>query len=62
MILIDPARVESRLLEDPWIAAATVSRDWPDLVTVHVEERTPAAWVRTGDGWARRAVDGVALP
>ena len=62
MILIDPAKVESRLLDDPWIAKATVSRDWPDLVTVHVEERTPAAWVRAGEGWARRAVDGVALP
>jgi cell division protein FtsQ len=62
MILIDPANVETRLLADPWIAEATVSRDWPDLVTVHVEERTPVAWVRAGEGWARRAVDGVALP
>jgi cell division protein FtsQ len=62
MILIDPGRVESRLLEDPWIAQATVSRDWPDLVTVHVEERFPVAWVRSAEGWARRAVDGVALP
>jgi cell division protein FtsQ len=62
MILIDPAKVENRLLDDPWIAQATVSRDWPDLVTVHVEERTPVAWVRGAEGWARRAVDGVALP
>jgi cell division protein FtsQ len=62
MILIDPAKVESRLLDDPWIAQATVSRDWPDLVTVDVEERTPVAWVRAGEGWARRAVDGVAVP
>jgi cell division protein FtsQ len=62
MILIDPGKVESRLLEDPWISQATVSRDWPDLVTVHVEERLPVAWVRSAEGWARRAVDGVALP
>lgn len=62
MILIDPSKVESRLLEDPWIAEATVSRDWPDLVTVHVVERSPVAWVRSADGWSRRAVDGVALP
>jgi cell division protein FtsQ len=62
MILIDPGKVESRLLEDPWISQATVSRDWPDLVTVHVEERLPVAWVRSAEGWARRAIDGVALP
>lgn len=62
MILIDPGKVENRLLEDPWIAQATVSRDWPDLVTVHVEERFPVAWVRSAEGWARRAVDGEALP
>jgi cell division protein FtsQ len=62
MILIDPGKVEDRLLEDPWIAQATVSRAWPDLVTVHIEERFPVAWVRSSEGWARRAVDGVALP
>lgn len=62
MILIDVARVESLLLEDPWIAEADVRRDWPNTVTVGVVERDPVAWVRTGGGWTRRALDGVALP
>jgi cell division protein FtsQ len=62
MILIDVAKVESQLLRDPWIAEADVRRDWPDTVTVEVVEREPAAWVRTGGGWTRRALDGVALP
>lgn len=62
MILIDPESVERKLSRDPWIAEVTVSRDWPDLITVVVEERVPVAWVRTSDGWARHAVDGVALP
>lgn len=62
MILIDVARVESLLLRDPWIADADVRRDWPDTVTVEIVERDPAAWVRTGGGWTRRALDGVALP
>lgn len=62
MILIDVGQVESLLLQDPWIAAADVRRDWPDTVTVEIIERDPAAWVRTEGGWTRRAVDGVALP
>ena len=62
MILIDAGRVESLLLEDPWIAEADVRRDWPDTVTVEVVERDPVAWVRTGGGWTRRALDGVAVP
>lgn len=62
MILIRSSRVEAALLEDPWVAAATVSLDWPGDVMVAVTERTPAAWVRTEGGWTRRAIDGVALP
>lgn len=62
MILVDPARVERRLSEDPWVAEATVRRLWPNEMTVDVVERTPTAWVHTEGGWTRRAVDGVALP
>lgn len=62
MILVSPSRVEERLLEDPWVAEAAVSRVWPNEVTVEVSERTPTAWVRTEGTWTRRALDGVALP
>lgn len=62
MILVNPSRVEERLLEDPWVAEVAVRRVWPNEVTVEVVERTPTAWVRTEDVWTRRAVDGVALP
>ncbi len=61
MIQIDPGGVEESLLEDPWIAEATVGRRWPNVVTVDIIERTPVAWTLTADGWMRRAVDGVAL-
>ena len=62
MVLIRASRIEEALLEDPWIAQATVELDWPGTVIVRVVERTPVAWVETRGGWARRALDGVALP
>lgn len=62
MVLISISRVETALLEDPWVARASVRLRWPDVVDVEVVERVPTAWVRTEDGWTRRATDGVALP
>lgn len=62
LILIRTETVEAELLEDPWVREANVSLDWPRGVIVAVSERSPLAWVETGDGWYQRAVDGVALP
>jgi cell division protein FtsQ len=62
MILIRSDSVSEALLSDPWIREALVSLDWPGTVLVRIEERTPVAWLETGDGWDRRAVDGIALP
>ena len=62
MFLINASDIESALLTDPWVAEASVDLDWPDGVVVEVVERVPTAWVRTGGGWTRRAIDGVAVP
>lgn len=62
MILIRTGAIESTLLRDPWVERAEVALDWPRRVVVSIVERVPAAWVETSEGWARRAVDGVALP
>ncbi|MDX1468481.1 MAG: FtsQ-type POTRA domain-containing protein [Acidimicrobiia bacterium] len=61
MILIRAGQVVDALEEDPWVAQAQVHLAWPDEVVVRVIERVPVAWVRTADGWFRRAIDGVAL-
>ncbi len=62
MIFVQPGKVEAALLTDPFVGSATVVREWPDRLIVQIEERTALAWVETADGWAHRAVDGVALP
>jgi cell division protein FtsQ len=62
LILIRTGDVVADLETDPWVREAEMTLDWPDRVVVVVRERTPAAWVETAGGWARRAIDGVALP
>lgn len=61
LIEIDPGEVEVLLLADPWVARATVVRDWPDRLVVEVVERVPAGWVEATDGWVRVASDGTVL-
>lgn len=61
MILIRPGEIEKALEADPWVRDAAVELDWPNRVLVRVEERVPTAWVETGGGWGRYAVDGVLL-
>ena len=62
MILLRTGDVVEALEDDPWVAQAQVYLKWPNEVVVRVIERTPVAWVMTADGWARHALDGVALP
>ena len=62
MILLRPPEIEEAIEADPWIVDASVRRSWPNGVIVRVEERVPAAWVQTDEGWARRSIDGHALP
>ncbi len=43
MPLVDLAEVRSRLLDDGWIADASVSRRLPDTLVINIVERQPAA-------------------
>jgi len=44
---LDLVAIRAALEEDPWVAAARVSRQWPDTLVVHIEEEVPIA--RWGD-------------
>jgi cell division protein FtsQ len=53
MIEIDTGRLEERLDALPWVAKATVRRDWPSTMGISLRERVPAAVVTTANGgWA----------
>lgn len=64
LLRLSTAAVKRRLLADPWVASATVSRDFPDTVRIEVVERKAAAvvdgggdrlWVVSTDGrWLSR--------
>jgi cell division protein FtsQ len=51
-----------RLLEeDPWIASATISKELPHKISIHVVERHPASRVQVGSAWLLVATDGTVL-
>lgn len=48
MLSLSPGKVERRLLADPWIVSAEVSRRFPRTVVLTVQERVPVAVVDAG--------------
>ena len=56
---LDAGEVEDRLRADPWVEDATVERDLPGTVIIHVRERVPVVKLLGGTALAG---DGTALP
>jgi cell division protein FtsQ len=46
----------------PWVKHAAVLRLWPAAIQVRIEERTPVAFARAGDGLVLLDATGVVLP
>lgn len=47
LLELDLKQIQERLIEDPWVHAASVRRHWPPALEVQVEEEVPVA--RWGD-------------
>jgi cell division protein FtsQ len=60
-LLLDEGAVERRLLSQPWIASATVSRSLPSTVDIRIEERSAVGVVVRGRGYGLVAGDGTVL-
>ncbi|WP_420613452.1 cell division protein FtsQ/DivIB [Candidatus Spongiisocius sp.] len=61
LVAIRAGTVETDLMEDPRIAAASVKLVFPTRVEVVVRERVDTAWINLGDQWGVLAADGVVL-
>jgi cell division protein FtsQ len=49
LLAFDTARAETRLLEDPWVSSARVTRELPSTLRVELSEREAAAIAILGD-------------
>lgn len=56
-----PARLE-RLLQDPWVASASLQRPRAGEVVITIKERRPVATLQTPEGRFGVAADGTLLP
>lgn len=61
MVPLRTKAVEEALLEDPWVAEATVRKTYPGIVEVSVVERVALAAVQQRASWILLSGDGVYL-
>jgi cell division protein FtsQ len=58
LVLIRSGAVADALELDPWVREASVSRIFPDRITIQIVERTEVAVVPATDGWSTVSDDG----
>src|SRR5436305_8102764 len=58
LLLADTGAIARKVETLPWIAHATVTRQWPGTLHITVREYAPSAFVRAGNGVVLLAPDG----
>ena len=61
MVRVNPAELESRLRTEPSIASARAERRWPNMLVLHVAERTAVWSVKAGGIWWDMDASGIAF-
>lgn len=61
LLWVDTDAVRRAVEADPWVAAVSVERVWPNRLIVEVVERHPVAWIEGASGWMRVADDGAVI-
>jgi hypothetical protein len=57
LVSVSPGQAAARLERLPWVAKATVRRQWPTTVAVHIAERTPVGLLPDTDRGSTARVD-----
>lgn len=58
---VDAGAIRSAIEEDPWVASASVSVQWPGSIVIDIQERVAASPVRAGSGWVMLSADSTVL-
>jgi len=61
LTFVHTAAVEARVERLPWVADATVSRDWPGTLLISVNEHQPVAFIRGAEGMVLLVAEGGAV-
>ncbi|MFV1998940.1 MAG: cell division protein FtsQ/DivIB [Acidimicrobiia bacterium] len=58
---VDAAAIRSAIEEDPWVASALVSVQWPGSILIEIEEHVASSPARSGSGWVMLSEDSTVL-
>ncbi len=51
LLRLDKTTIIANLEAEPWIASATITREFPNKIVLHIEEEEAAAVVKVGKNW-----------
>jgi len=58
---VDAGAIRTAIEEDPWVASATVSVQWPGSIAINIQEHIAASPARAGSVWVMLSDDSTVL-